>query len=149
MIKILNIPVETMSNQVLITADKILPENVTQNVRSNSNGAVITFLGTTRNETKGRKVLRLEYEAYEPMASQKISEIISEVQEKFSVSDISICHRIGTIEIGEISLVVSVSSPHRKDSFNACQYVVDRIKEIVPIWKKEIFLDGEEWVESI
>ena len=137
-----------MSNQVIITSNQILPETVTQNVRSKSNGAVITFLGTTRNETKGRKVLRLEYEAYEPMASQKISEIVTEVQEKFSVSDISVCHRIGTIDIGEISLVVSVSSPHRKDSFQACQYVVDRIKEIVPIWKKEIFMDGEKWVES-
>jgi len=137
-----------MSNQVIITSNQILPETVTQNVRSKSNGAVIAFLGTTRNETKGRKVLRLEYEAYEPMASQKISEIVTEVQEKFSVSDISVCHRIGTIDIGEISLIVSVSSPHRKDSFQACQYVVDRIKEIVPIWKKEIFMDGEKWVES-
>ena len=124
------------------------PEAITARVRSDSNGAVVTFLGTTRDSTDGRGVLHLEYEAYQPMADQKLAEIADEMKDRWGIEDIAIAHRLGKLEIGEISLVVAVASPHRADAFAACQYSVDRIKQIVPIWKKEFFEDGEVWVGS-
>ena len=133
---------------ILITNESINPELVTDCVRSDSNGAVITFLGTTRDTTAGRKVRYLEYEAYRPMADQTLEQIVNEINEKWSVGDVAVAHRLGRLEIGDISLVVAVSAPHRGDAFLACQYSVDRIKQIVPIWKKEMFEDGEIWVGS-
>ena len=131
-----------------ITPDKIDHDRVISCVRRDSNGAVAVFLGPTRNVTEGRKVLHLEYEAYRPRADNKLSEVVLEIRQRWSVENIAIVHRIGKLEIGEASLVVAVSTPHRKDAFLACQYAVDRIKETVPIWKKEYFEDGEVWVGS-
>ena len=131
-----------------ITDKLIDTESVTNSVRSDSNGAVITFLGTTRDTTAGRTVRYLEYEAYRPMADQTLKQIVNEINERWSIRDVAIAHRLGRLEIGDISLVVAVSAPHRKDAFLACQYSVDRIKQIVPIWKKEMFEDGEIWVGS-
>ena len=129
-----------------ITYDKLDPERLTQAMRSSANGAVVTFLGTTRDSFDGKKVIRLEYEAYEEMAIKKLHEIRKEIQHQFSIEDIAISHRIGVVDISEISLVVVVASPHRKEAFMACQKIVDRVKEIVPIWKKEIFEGGSHWV---
>jgi len=128
--------------------DTLDPQDITARVRSVSNGAVVTFLGTTRRFTGGREVLHLEYEAYRPMADNKLAEISQEMRERWSVEDVSIVHRLGRLEIQDISLVVVVASPHRKEAFAACQYSVDRIKQTVPIWKKEFFEDGEVWVGS-
>ena len=130
-----------------ITHEPLDPESVTARVRKDTNGAVVTFLGTTRSTTGDRKVLHLEYEAYRPMADAKLAEIADEMRERWSV-DVAIAHRLGRLEIGGISLVVAVGSPHRKDAFAACQYSVDRIKQLVPIWKKEFFEGGEVWVGS-
>ena len=121
---------------------------ITATVRSDSNGAVVTFLGSTRDSTGNRKVLHLEYEAYRPMADEKLAEVAGEMRQRWSIEDVAIAHRIGRLEIGEVSLVVAVASPHRKEAFAACQYSVDRIKQIVPIWKKEFFEGGEVWVGS-
>ena len=131
-----------------ITHEPLDPEAVTSTVRKGSNGAVVTFLGTTRDVTGSRRVLHLEYEAYRPMADVKLAEVVEEMRERWSVEDASVAHRLGRLEIGEISLVVAVASPHRRDAFAACQYAVDRIKQIVPIWKKEFFEGGEVWVGS-
>ena len=131
-----------------ITSDPLEPNSVTEIVRNNSNGAVITFLGTTRDSTDGKNVNYLEYEAYQPMAQNKIQQIFDEVKERWEIEDLAISHRLGKVEIGEISMVVAISSPHRKQAFEAGQYSIDRIKEIVPIWKKEFFDNGEEWVGS-
>ena len=131
-----------------ITYDALDPEAVTAKVRRDTNGAVITFLGTTRSFTGERRVLHLEYEAYRPMADNKLAEIAGEIRQRWHVQDVAISHRLGRLEIGDISLVVAVASPHRKDAFEACQYSVDRIKQIVPIWKKEYFEGGEVWVGS-
>ena len=131
-----------------ITHDPLDPQEITARVRSEANGAVVTFLGTTRRFTGGREVLHLEYEAYRPMADNKLAEIAQEMRERWSVEDVSIVHRLGRLEIQDISLVVAVASPHRKEAFAACQYSVDRIKQTVPIWKKEFFEDGEVWVGS-
>ena len=129
-----------------ITHDPLDPQPATASVRRDSNGAVVTFLGTTRRTSMGKTVLYLEYEGYVPMAMKKLREIADEVSDKWPIQDISILHRIGRLEIEDISLVVAVASPHRKEAFQACGYVVDRIKETVPIWKKEVFEDGQVWV---
>ncbi len=129
-----------------LTYDVLDPERVTSLVRKDTNGAVVTFLGATRNHFQGRRVVTLEYEAFEEMAVKKLEEIRQEMQAEFSIEDIAIAHRIGIVPIGEISLVVAVASPHRVEAFNACHKAVDRLKETVPIWKKEVFEDGSRWV---
>ena len=133
---------------ITLTHDPLGPEAITAKVRKDTNGAVITFQGTTRSATGDRRVLHLEYEAYRPMADAKLAEIADEIRERWSVQDVAIAHRLGRLEIGDISLVVAVASPHRKSAFAACQYAVDRVKQIVPIWKKEFFEGGEVWVGS-
>ena len=129
-----------------LTPNPLNPEKITSQVRRDTNGAVVTFLGATRNNFQGKQVLTLEYEAYEEMALKKLGEVREELQAQFDLEDIAISHRIGTVPIGEISLVVAVASPHRKEAFQACQVAVDRIKEIVPIWKKEVYEEGSRWV---
>ncbi len=131
---------------ILLTRKPLDSEAITVTVHSDANGGVVTFLGTTRNETDGRRVLHLEYEAYEDMAEKMLTRIAQEIRERWGITDISIAHRFGRLEIGEVSLVVAVASPHRSEAFAACQYVVDRIKQNVPIWKKEVFENGELWV---
>lgn len=137
-----------MKNQIQITHDPLDPEAVTAKVRRDHNGAVVTFLGSTRDHNSGRRVLHLEYEAYRPMADKQLERVAGEMRERFDVQDVAISHRLGRLEIGELSLVVAVASPHRKNAFEACQYSIDRIKQIVPIWKKEFFVGGEVWVGS-
>jgi molybdopterin synthase catalytic subunit len=131
---------------ILLTRKPLDPEAITATVHVDSNGGVVTFLGTTRNETDGRRVLYLEYEAYEDMAEKLLTRIAQEINERWGITTVSIAHRFGRLEIGEVSLVVTVSSPHRSEAFAACQYVVDRIKQDVPIWKKEVFEKGAAWV---
>ncbi len=131
---------------IQVTADPLHPEEITATVRSNSHGAVVTFLGTVRDHAMGRKVLGLEYEAYKEMAEKKLAEIASEIKKRWGLESVSIVHRVGPVPIGDISLVVAIGSAHRKEAFAACEYTVDRIKEIVPIWKKETFEDGDCWV---
>ena len=133
---------------ILVTRDPLDPEAVTAAVRRGSNGAVVTFLGTTRDRTADRRVLRLEYEAYRPMADNMLERILREIEERWGIADAAIAHRLGRLEIGDVSLVVAVASPHRQAAFDACAYAVDRIKELVPIWKKEFFEGGEVWVGS-
>ena len=131
-----------------ITYDALDPEAITDRVRSDSAGAVLTFLGTTRDTTADRDVLYLEYEAYEPMAEKKLAEVRQEMMEKWPLTAVAISHRLGRLEVSDISLVVAVSSQRRGHAFEAAQYSVDRLKQIVPIWKKEFFKGGEVWVES-
>lgn len=131
-----------------LTHDELDPDAITESVRDPSAGAVITFLGTTRDTTDDRNVLYLEYEAYTPMAKRKLAEVATEMADKWPIVKVAISHRLGRLEISDISLVVAVSSPHRAHAFEASQYAVDRIKQVVPIWKKEYFEGGEVWVES-
>ena len=131
---------------ILMTREPLDPEAITATVRRDTNGGVVTFLGTTRGETDGRRVIYLEYEAYEGMAKKMLARIAGELRDRWGVTDVSIAHRFGRLEVGEVSLVVAVASPHREAAFEACRYVVDRIKQNVPIWKKEVFQDGEVWV---
>jgi molybdopterin synthase catalytic subunit len=131
---------------ILITSEPLDPEQITRQVRKDTNGAVVTFLGTTRVFSEGKRVLKLEYEAYQDMALKKLEEIRQEMRAQFGVEDVAIAHRTGPVDIGQISLVVAVASPHRQEAFFACHRVVDRVKEIVPIWKKEVFEEGSRWV---
>ena len=129
-----------------ITSEPLNPQEITDLVRKDSNGAVVTFLGVVRNHSEGRNVLYLEYEAYQPMAEKMLSQIVQEVRERWDILDMAISHRTGRLKIGEISLVVALASPHRKEAFLASEYALDRIKHLVPIWKKEVFEGGEAWV---
>ena len=135
-----------IKSHILITPKALDPEAVTTQVKGSANGGVVTFLGTTRDETEGRQVFHLEYEAYEAMAEKTIRQILNEVRERWGVTDAAVAHRVGRVDIGQVSMVVAVAAPHRKESFAACWYTVDRIKEIAPIWKKEFFKDGSVWV---
>ena len=114
---------------------------------SNAGGNTV-FVGTVREFTKGKKVLRLEFESYEPMAIKEMTKIAEQAQAKWSALAISIHHRVGILKIGDVAVVISVSTPHRKAAFEACEYMIDTLKETVPIWKKEIFEDGEVWVAA-
>ena len=117
-------------------------------VLKDRHGAVATFAGVVRDHSGNKKTQYLEYEAYAPMAEKKMAQIGAEVSEKWGVEDIAILHRIGRLEIGEISVLIAVASPHRLEAIQACHYAIDRLKEIVPIWKKEVGADGEYWVEG-
>ena len=111
-------------------------------------GGIVTFIGTVRNQTKEKPVLRLEFEAYEPMAISEMRKIAETIKDKWSATKVSIHHRVGVLAIEEIAVVIAVSTPHRKAAFAACQYAINTLKETVPIWKKEIFEDGEVWVAA-
>lgn len=115
---------------------------------SPSAGAMVTFLGTTRDHNDGRRVIRLEYEAYPEMAIAELSRIAATARERWPVERVAIVHRIGLVPIGEASVVIAVSAAHRRAAFEACHFVIDRLKEVVPIWKKEIFAGGEVWIGS-
>lgn len=109
-------------------------------------GAITTFIGAVREWTKGRRTIYLEYQAYVPMAVKKLAEIGDEVQDKWPETLVAITHRIGELQISDAAVVIVVSSPHRKAAYEANEYVIERIKQIVPIWKKEHWEDGETWI---
>jgi molybdopterin synthase catalytic subunit len=110
-------------------------------------GAVVTFVGTVRNHSQGHEIEYLEYQCYKPMAEREMRRIVNEVRERWGV-ECSMSHRVGRLCVGEASVVVAVASPHRKEAFVACHYAVDRVKESVPVWKKEVATDGYWWVED-
>jgi molybdopterin synthase catalytic subunit len=111
-------------------------------------GGMVVFSGTARNETMGRKVVRLEYECYPSMALKELKKIAEDAIRIFEVKNVVIRHRIGVLNIQESAVVIAVNAPHRKAAFEACQYMIDTLKKTVPIWKKEVFEDGEEWVSA-
>ena len=113
-----------------------------------ADGAVVVFEGVARNHSHGRQVLRLEYEAYEPMAMKKMRELASALRGRFGVSRVVLVHALGRIEIGETSILIGVSSAHREASFDACRNAIDAFKRTVPIWKKEFFEDGSAWAQG-
>jgi len=117
-------------------------------VRAGQDGAIVTFDGFVRNESHGRATKYLEYEAYEPMALAKMREIGAQVHERFAIRRIAMVHRLGRLDIGETSVFIAVSAPHRAAAFEACRYAIDTLKRTVPIWKKEYFEDGAIWAEG-
>ncbi len=129
-----------------IVSGPIDVEALNAEVLTDYDGAVLTFQGVARRYSRGREVVHLEYEAYPEMAERKLAEIGEELRVKFGVERVAIHHRTGVLAIGEASVVIAVATPHRRESFAACQYAIDRLKEIVPIWKKEVWSDGEQWI---
>lgn len=120
---------------------------LTEQVRSEQAGAVVLFLGTVREMTGHRRTVALDYEAFPEMAKAKLEELLDEARDKWPIERAAIVHRLGHLELGDVSVAVAVSTPHREEAFEAGKYLIDRLKEIVPIWKKENWADGStEWV---
>jgi molybdopterin synthase catalytic subunit len=136
------------SDFYLITREPISASELAKPLRAATDGAVVIFEGFVRNHSKGRATLYLEYEAYEHMALRKMEELGAEARQKFAIDGIGIIHRLGRLEIGETSVAIIVTAEHRRAAFAACQYGIDRLKQIIPIWKKEYFADGAVWAEG-
>jgi molybdopterin synthase catalytic subunit len=111
-------------------------------------GGIVVFEGVVRDNARGKQVRYLEYDVYEEMAEQQIRTIVTEAQQRWGVERVAVAHRFGRLEIGEASVIIVVASPHRGEAFDACRYIIDTLKSTVPIWKKEVATNGEEWVEG-
>jgi molybdopterin synthase catalytic subunit len=136
------------NDRVELARSRIVTESFIDHVRTAEDGAIVTFDGCVRNHSHGRRTLHLEYEAYEPMALEKIREISVQLHEKFAINCVAIVHRLGRLEIGETSVFIAVSAAHRAPAFEACRWAIDTLKRTVPIWKKEFFEDGAVWAEG-
>jgi len=130
----------------LLSGSPLSLEAVVEEVASPEAGAIATFVGTTRVHSRGRTVTHLEYEAYEGMAEREMEAIAAELRERYHLCSIAIHHRIGQVAIGERSVAIAVSAPHRADALAACKDAIDTLKERVPLWKKEVYEGGEEWI---
>jgi molybdopterin synthase catalytic subunit len=133
---------------IKITAENIDVQSCIERVMSPGSGGIDVFIGTVRNVTKGKNVERLEFEAYEPMALKEMKKIADEILLKWPVHKILIHHRTGVLKVGDIPVVIAVSAAHRDAAFEACRYAIDTLKQTVPIWKKEVFDGGEQWVAA-
>ena len=130
----------------LLSAEPLSLEAVVREVANDQAGATATFVGTTRVRSRGRDVVHLEYEAYEGMAEQVMADLAADLEGRYSLCSVAIHHRIGRVGIGEPSVVIAVSAPHRQDALAACRDAIDRLKVEVPLWKKEVYEGGEEWI---
>ena len=135
-------------NSVLVTDQPLDTQAIISSVEAPEGGAVNVFIGTVRNATKGKKVLKLEFEAYEPMATKELIKIVEKAKTNWPLIKAVVHHRTGEMQIGEVPVVIAVSTAHRGAGFEACQFIIDTLKETVPIWKKEFFEDGEVWVAA-
>jgi len=133
---------------IKITSKKLNQQDCYGFVQDGSCGGITVFVGTVRNSTKNKSVTLLDFSAYEPMALKEMQKIADLALEKFDIHKIAIHHAIGELKIGDIPVIIAVSSAHRKATFEACEFTIDTLKETVPIWKKEHFKDGEVWVNS-
>jgi len=129
-----------------VTEEPLSLQAVVEEVSDESAGAVATFLGTVRRESRGRTVLYLEYEAYAEMAEDVMAQIASDLEQRYDLWAVAIRHRVGRVEIGEASVAIAVSAPHRQDALAACKDAIDTLKQTVPLWKKEVYEGGEEWL---
>ena len=131
-----------------VTQLELIPQEIVDRLKKDKYGAVVTFLGIVRDFDDGRRLVFLEYEAFKDMAEKKLSEIAETIKERWLLDDVALFHRIGRLQVGDISLVAAVAAPHRKEAFEACHYAVETLKEVVPIWKKEVWEGGSSWVEG-
>jgi molybdopterin synthase catalytic subunit len=133
---------------IRLTHNAIDYHALTESVRRPDCGGVALFLGTVRDLTDGKVTVALDYEAYPAMAEKKMAEIEADTRSRWPVGDIALIHRLGRLDVGEVSVAVAVSCPHRAEAFAACRHAIDRLKELVPIWKRENWADGlTEWVD--
>ncbi len=131
-----------------IQTEPLDPRELEALVANSGAGAIATFTGTVRDHGRGKSVTHLDYEAYAPAAELTLAQIGDEIRERWGIEHVAIAHRVGSLAVGEASVVISVASPHRDAAFEACRYAIERIKEIVPIWKKEHYADGAAWLGS-
>jgi molybdopterin synthase catalytic subunit len=129
-----------------LSAEPLDPAAAVTEAQSEQAGAIATFIGTTRVHSRGRTVHHLEYEAYGGMAEKVMAQLADELKQRYQLCEVAIHHRTGRVDIGGISVVIAVSAPHRQDALAACKDAIDRLKEIVPLWKKEVYEGGEEWI---
>ena len=134
--------------QVAVTPEPLDCNALAAMVDANGDGAVVTFAGLVRDHNQGRQVQFLEYEAYEPLAVRALQRIVDEARELWPSARVAVHHRLGRLEIGEASIVIAAASAHRADAFAACRYTIERVKQIVPIWKREHFDGGDVWLEG-
>jgi molybdopterin synthase catalytic subunit len=134
--------------QVAVTSEPLDSNALAALVDANGDGAVVTFAGLVRDYNEGRQVQFLEYEAYEPLAIRALQRIVDEARELWPGARVAVHHRLGRLEIGEASIVIAAASAHRADAFAACRYTIERVKQIVPIWKREHFNGGDVWLEG-
>jgi molybdopterin synthase catalytic subunit len=128
--------------------DRPAIDAIVQSVWHAGAGGIVTFEGTVRDHARGKRIRYLEYDAYAEMAEQEMARIAAEIERRWGTDRVAMVHRTGRLEIGEVSVVVAVACPHRAEAFEACRYAIDTLKATVPIWKKEVAEDGEEWVEG-
>jgi molybdopterin synthase catalytic subunit len=133
---------------ILLTETPIDLPAVLAHVQAPGAGAIDVFIGTVRDNTQRKAVVRLEYEAYAPMALKKMEELAAEAHHRWPVEALALVHRVGLLDIGEAAVVIAIATPHRAEAFEACRWLIDTLKETVPIWKKEVFEDGEVWVAA-
>ena len=138
----------TDDDKIALVREPIENAALAEYVRAGKDGATATFDGYVRNESHGRATSYLEYEAYEAMALGKMKEIAGQIHEKFRIHRVAMVHRLGRLEIGETSVFIAVSAPHRGAAFDACRFAIDTLKKTVPIWKKEYFADGAVWADG-
>lgn len=137
-----------MDTQVKILSEPLDIKACIDWVMSPQSGGIDVFIGTVRNATKGKPVVKLEFEAYIPMAISEINKIIQQALERWPIQKVLVHHRTGVLQVGEVPVVIAVSAAHRDAAFEACRYIIDTLKQTVPIWKKEFFEDGEVWVAA-
>jgi molybdopterin synthase catalytic subunit len=140
--------VKSDTGVIEITSKSISPEQVINQVKTDSSGCVVTYVGLIRNYAQSKPVVSVEYEDSQGTAKDRLEEIASEIRGKWQVENIAICHRIGKLKVGEINLIVAIAAAHRKEGFAACQYAIDQFKEIMPTQKKETYADGSFRAES-
>lgn len=133
---------------IILLREPIRPREILLNIKAFEDGAAVIFDGFVRNNFKGQRTLYLEYEAYEPMAYAKLREIAAHIHTQFGIHRLAIVHRLGRLEVGDTSVFIAVSAPHRAAAFDACRYAIDTLKRTVPIWKKEFFAGGAVWAEG-
>jgi molybdopterin synthase catalytic subunit len=129
-----------------LSDEPLVLDHAVREVARDDAGAIATFLGTTRATSRGRDVVRLEYEAYEGMAEAEMERIADELKRRYDLLDVAIHHRVGVVDVGETSVVIAVSAAHRGDALAACRDAIDTLKVTVPLWKKEVYVGGEEWI---
>lgn len=135
-------------NHFLLSHEALKIEQVQNLLNNNATGGQVYFVGTVRNVSKGKKVVSLEFEAYESMVMRQLGKIADEIKSKWPVAEIVLHHRLGIVGVGEIPVIAAVSAAHRAEAFDACSHLMNQLKERVPIWKKELTADGEEWVTA-
>ena len=133
---------------VQLTRERLDRDALAASVSHASVGGIVVFEGVVRDHARGKQIRYLEYDAYPEMAEQQIRTIIAEAERRWGVERVAVAHRFGRLEIGEASVIIVVATPHRAEAFDACRYIIDTLKTTVPIWKKEVATDGEEWVEG-